>query len=31
MFLNALETTRRGVVACVFDTPDRIQHMFFAI
>ena len=29
MFLNALEKTRRGVVACVFDTSDRIQHMFF--
>ncbi|MFN7992315.1 MAG: alkaline phosphatase family protein [Bryobacteraceae bacterium] len=29
MFLNALENTRRGVVACVFDTSDRVQHMFF--
>lgn len=29
MFLNALETTREGVVACVFDTSDRIQHMFY--
>jgi predicted AlkP superfamily phosphohydrolase/phosphomutase len=29
MFLSALETTRRGVVACVFDTSDRIQHMFY--
>ncbi|MGA3078383.1 MAG: alkaline phosphatase family protein [Bryobacteraceae bacterium] len=29
MFLNALESTRRGVVACVFDTSDRIQHMFY--
>ena len=29
MFLEALESTRRGVVACVFDTSDRIQHMFF--
>jgi len=29
MFRNALEKTRRGVVACVFDTSDRIQHMFF--
>jgi predicted AlkP superfamily phosphohydrolase/phosphomutase len=28
MFLDALETTSRGVVACVFDTSDRIQHMF---
>ena len=30
MFLNALESTSRGVVACVFDTSDRIQHMFYA-
>jgi len=29
MFVNALETTRRGVVACVFDTSDRVQHMFY--
>ena len=29
MFDNALENTRRGVVACVFDTSDRVQHMFF--
>ncbi len=29
MFLNALERTRRGVVACVFDTSDRVQHMFY--
>ena len=29
MFLNALEHTRRGVVACVFDATDRVQHMFF--
>lgn len=29
MFLSALERTRRGVVACVFDTTDRIQHMFY--
>ncbi len=29
MFLSALERTRRGVVACVFDTTDRVQHMFF--
>jgi predicted AlkP superfamily phosphohydrolase/phosphomutase len=28
MFVSALENTRRGVVACVFDTSDRIQHMF---
>jgi predicted AlkP superfamily phosphohydrolase/phosphomutase len=29
MFTQALEKTRRGVVACVFDTSDRVQHMFF--
>jgi predicted AlkP superfamily phosphohydrolase/phosphomutase len=29
MFLNALENSRRGVVACVFDTSDRVQHMFY--
>jgi predicted AlkP superfamily phosphohydrolase/phosphomutase len=29
MFLSALERTRQGVVACVFDTSDRVQHMFF--
>ena len=31
MFDNALENTRRGVVACVFDTSDRVQHMFSVI
>lgn len=29
MFFSALERSRRGVVACVFDTPDRVQHMFY--
>jgi predicted AlkP superfamily phosphohydrolase/phosphomutase len=29
MFRHALETTRRGVVACVFDAADRVQHMFY--
>ncbi len=29
MFLSALERARRGVVACVFDTSDRVQHMFY--
>ncbi|MGH9672073.1 MAG: alkaline phosphatase family protein, partial [Bryobacteraceae bacterium] len=29
MFLNALERSRQGVVACVFDTSDRVQHMFY--
>ncbi len=29
MFFSALNRTRRGVVACVFDTTDRVQHMFY--
>jgi len=29
MFLKALEKTTNGLCACVFDTTDRIQHMFF--
>lgn len=29
MFLSALKNNTRGVVACVFDTSDRVQHMFF--
>jgi hypothetical protein len=29
VFFSALERTRRGVCACVFDVTDRIQHMFF--
>ncbi len=29
MFLSALNKTSRGVVACVFDTSDRVQHMFY--
>jgi predicted AlkP superfamily phosphohydrolase/phosphomutase len=29
MFVNALAHTKQGVVACVFDTSDRVQHMFF--
>jgi predicted AlkP superfamily phosphohydrolase/phosphomutase len=28
-FLAALDKTRKGLTVCVFDTPDRIQHMFF--
>jgi predicted AlkP superfamily phosphohydrolase/phosphomutase len=28
MFFNALDKTRRGLCVCVFDTTDRIQHMF---
>ena len=30
MFFSALDRAPRGVVACVFDTTDRLQHMFFA-
>jgi predicted AlkP superfamily phosphohydrolase/phosphomutase len=29
MFLDALASASRGVVACVFDTSDRVQHMFY--
>ena len=29
MLEQALAHTRRGVVACVFDTSDRVQHMFY--
>ena len=29
MFRDALGTVRRGLVVCVFDAPDRIQHMFW--
>ena len=29
MFFNALEKSREGIVACVFDGTDRLQHMFF--
>lgn len=29
MFFNALDHQRSGVVVCVFDTSDRIQHMFY--
>jgi predicted AlkP superfamily phosphohydrolase/phosphomutase len=29
MFDNALAHTMKGVVACVFDTSDRVQHMFY--
>jgi predicted AlkP superfamily phosphohydrolase/phosphomutase len=29
MFADALAKTRRGVAGCVFDTSDRVQHMFF--
>lgn len=29
MFFNALKNTPQGFCACVFDTSDRIQHMFW--
>ena len=29
MFFHALDKTPKGLAACVFDSPDRIQHMFF--
>jgi predicted AlkP superfamily phosphohydrolase/phosphomutase len=29
MYFSALDKTKRGVVACVFDTTDRVQHMFY--
>jgi predicted AlkP superfamily phosphohydrolase/phosphomutase len=29
MFFSALDHQASGVVACVFDTSDRVQHMFY--
>lgn len=29
MLLNALRNNRHGCVVCVFDTTDRVQHMFW--
>ncbi|MDP6451166.1 MAG: alkaline phosphatase family protein, partial [Lentisphaeria bacterium] len=29
MLIDSLDRVRRGMVACVFDAPDRIQHMFW--
>jgi predicted AlkP superfamily phosphohydrolase/phosphomutase len=29
MFFDALRRMRRGLTVCVFDAPDRIQHMFY--
>lgn len=29
MFFDALRRMKRGLTVCVFDAPDRIQHMFF--
>lgn len=28
MLFDALQTTRRGSIVCVFDTTDRVSHMF---
>ena len=30
MFFDALKRTPKGLVVCVFDTSDRIQHMFWS-
>lgn len=29
MFLDAIQQTKRGFVTTVFDTTDRVQHMFY--
>ncbi|MDP6934181.1 MAG: alkaline phosphatase family protein, partial [Myxococcota bacterium] len=29
MFLDAVEQTKKGLVTTVFDTTDRVQHMFY--
>src|ERR1700736_106403 len=29
MFFTALDRLRRGVLVCVFDATDRVQHMFW--
>ncbi len=29
MFFDALDKVKRGMVACVFDGQDRVQHMFW--
>jgi predicted AlkP superfamily phosphohydrolase/phosphomutase len=29
MLFDALDKTRRGLCTCVFDTTDRVQHMFW--
>ena len=29
MFKDALAKTKKGLVTCVFDTTDRVQHMFY--
>jgi predicted AlkP superfamily phosphohydrolase/phosphomutase len=29
IFFHALQEFHEGILACVFDTPDRLQHMFW--
>jgi predicted AlkP superfamily phosphohydrolase/phosphomutase len=29
MFKDALKKTKKGLITCVFDTTDRVQHMFY--
>ena len=29
IFIHALQEFKEGILACIFDTPDRIQHMFW--
>jgi predicted AlkP superfamily phosphohydrolase/phosphomutase len=29
LFFHALQEFHEGILACVFDTPDRMQHMFW--
>lgn len=29
MFKDALEKQKKGLITCVFDTTDRVQHMFY--
>lgn len=29
MFFSSLDRLKRGTIACVFDTTDRVQHMFY--
>lgn len=28
-FFHALQDFKEGILACIFDTPDRLQHMFW--
>ena len=29
MFMRSLDQTKEGLVYCLFDTPDRVQHLFW--